>query len=131
MKRLPLVVSLSAAGLLACCLVPPASAQQRVPRYSPSRPTFSPYFGLFRQDSGILPNYYTFVRPEQQLRETFRRGDATVRRQGAAIDSLERQVSVFERETMARPTGTGSVFMDYSHYYPGYSGVGRPPTRGR
>jgi hypothetical protein len=111
--------------------VPPAVAQQRVPRYRPATPTFSPYFGLFQQGSGILPNYYTFVRPEQQLRETLRRGDATVRRQGVAIGSLQRQVSVFEREALAPPTGTGSVFMDYSHYYPGYSAVGRPATRGR
>jgi len=127
MKRGLLVVGLSVAGVLVC-LVPAAPAQQRVPRYRPSTPTFSPYFGLFRQDSGLLPNYYTFVRPEQQLRQSLRRGEARLRRQGADLGSLQRQVSVFEREVLAPPTGTGSVFMDYSHYYPA---LGRRPTRGR
>jgi hypothetical protein len=95
-----------------------ASAQRRGPaRYSPPYgPTISPYLQYYNRPVGVLGNYYTFVRPEVQLR-------ATLRAQQQQIVNVETQVQAAEasriRAEAVAPTGTGSTFMNRSHFYPG------------
>ena len=113
MKRLQLVLVVLVAGVVLWPL--PAAHAQR--GYTPYRPTLSPWLDLFRRDSGPLDNYHTFVRPEIRLRETLQRQQANIRRQGTALRSLGQEMTRFEREGLMRPTGTASVFMNYSHYY--------------
>lgn len=95
----------------------PALAQRR--RSSrPSTPALSPYLNLYRRDGAAVDNYNAYVRPEQELRDMFRRQQVAVDRQNATIRSLEQDVFRFERTGTLSPTGTGAVFMNYSHYYP-------------
>jgi hypothetical protein len=86
--------------------------------YRPSRPTLSPYLDYFRRDVGLTNQYYSFVRPYQQL-------SSTLNQQNAAISGLSRQVNQAGAAQGPLPTGTGSVFMNYSHYYPAARGAGR------
>ena len=90
-----------------------------------SRPPLSPWLQLFRRDVGPLPNYHQFVRPEQRLRQTLTQQETALRWQGAQIRSLQGQATAGQRTGMPQPTGTGSVFLDYSHYYPGFRSAGR------
>ena len=119
----PLVV---ATGLLICG-PPSASAQQ--PRrsyatYRPSRPTVSPYLDLFRQRTGELDNYHTFVRPKL-------RTQAALRRQSAQFGSLQRQFGGLQSQfsslqnTQVAPTGIGGGFMNFSHFYSTPAAAGR------
>jgi hypothetical protein len=89
-------------------------------RYSrPPRPTFSPYFDLFRTDNtGPLGNYHSYVRPKQQLYDTLWQQHSNLRRQDASIRALGQQVSGTKQWDRVRPTGTNSTFMNYSHYFP-------------
>ena len=87
----------------------PATAQSRSRTYRPATPTMSPYLGLLRRDSGALPNYYTFVRPQQELQ-------ATVRQQDANIGNLQNRLQRVETTPVA-PTGVSGGFMNYSNFY--------------
>ena len=117
MNWLRLVLVFLAVSVVLTC-VRPARAQGFGSRYRPSMPTLSPYFNLYRRDSGPLGNYHTFVRPQQQLRRELQQQSTSIQRQNASLRSLGQQVSRLERPSSVRPTGTGSVFMNYSHYYP-------------
>jgi hypothetical protein len=127
MKRLQLAAGLLAVGLLAFW-ARPAVAQGIGSYYPnvgssyqsgmPSTPRISPYLDLFRRDSGPLDNYHTFVQPQKELSETLRRQEAALQRQNAAVHSLGQQVTRLQRGDGMRATGTGSVFMNLSHYYP-------------
>ena len=88
-------------------------------RYRPARPTFSPWLGLGYEDPGPLGPYLSHVRPEIELRETLRGQDARLRLQGAGLQGLQSEVTRLGQPASVRPTGTGSVFMNYSHFYPG------------
>ena len=123
MKRAQLVPVFLIAWVLLCS-APPAEAQRGSPYGVPS-PTFSPWLNLYRSDPGPLGTYHTYVRPEQELYGTLRRQDAGLQRQRASIRSLQEQTFQRERAGTVRPTGTGSVFMNYSHYYPGMRSPGR------
>jgi len=101
-------------GLVICPRV--ATGQER---YRPARPTLSPWLGLGFQDPGPLGPYLSYVRPELELRETLRQQDARLRRQGTGLQGLQGEVSRLAEPAAVRPTGTGSVFMNYSHFYPG------------
>ncbi len=101
---------------LAACVVvllcSSASVGQQVRRYTPRTPTLSPYLDLLRNNTGTLPNYYTFVRPRQQQRAFNTESRAWQRRQ--TID-LERVTGEFQKNRRAiAPTGTGSWFMKES-----------------
>jgi hypothetical protein len=69
----------------------------------------SPYLGLLRRDSGPLPNYQQFVRPEIERRRLFQQ-------QGADIRSLQQTTQEFQgrlqqlQEGETPPTGIGSRF---------------------
>ena len=85
----------------------------------------SPYFDLFRRQDGLMPNYYEYVLPKQQLQRTLTQQNVALRRQSAAIQGLGQRMLTVERESSVLPTGVGGVFMDYSHYYPSMGGVSR------
>ena len=85
-----------------------ASAQGRWP-YSPSRPTFSPYHGLHRINTGGIPNYYAFVRRDEQLRRF-------VWHQEDTIQSLEHQLQTRETTATTVPS-SAATFLNFSHFY--------------
>ncbi len=123
-------------GSVLLCTVQSADAQ-----YSPAyRPTLSPYLHYFRRDPGPLGTYFSYVRPRLELQRTLAVQTADLQRQQARIQTLQGEVSQIGQSGARMPTGTGSVFMNYSHYYPtfgsgGYVGsrsraYSRPPSRG-
>ena len=118
MKRSQVILTLVIASAVFLTAFP-ASAQGRRPYspYQPARPTISPWFNLYRQDGGVLDNYHTFVRPEIQLRNTLRQQEYNISRQGMDIQAMRQNMSGVTRTLGMRPTGAGSRFMDYSHYY--------------
>jgi len=135
MKRLQLVPALLVGCVFLLCVGPVHA--QRSPRfrpgYQPSRPTLSPWFELYRRDSGPLDTYHEFVRPKIQLRDTLRRHSVGLQRQQAGLQrheaDLQRQGAAVGRMMSVmgqaiRPTGTASRFMNYSHYY-SYGSYGR------
>ena len=94
--------------------LPTIASAQDVPRYSPQRPTISPYLNLTRNGRGSLPNYYSLVRPQLNQQSFDRQAAATARSQALAIQSLK-SVPLTQ---VSGPTGTGSVYQNYSHFYP-------------
>jgi hypothetical protein len=110
--------------------------------YRPAQPTFSPWLNLYQKNGGALDNYHTFVLPDMQLRDTLRQQNTMIQEQGQGIRELSGQMTAAQQARVpAHPTGTGGVFMDYSHYY-GLSGQAsgqatrqrpavRAPGRGR
>jgi hypothetical protein len=87
---------------------------------SPYGPTLSPYLNYFRQDTGVLDPYNTFIRPLRQLDNQL--GQMQQQEQ-AANTRLQQQIQGIRAETAA-PTGTGATFMNYSHYYRTGRGAG-------
>ena len=71
-----------------------------------SRPTLSPWFGLYQRNGGPLDNYHTFVRPQIELRNTLLRQQAAIQRNSAGIASIDRDLG---EQGQLHPTGTGSV----------------------
>jgi hypothetical protein len=113
-----------------CCLIVlgvvaalPAAQEARaqgVPGggYQPTQPTFSPWMSLYQHNSGPLDNYHTFVRPQMQLQDTLRQQRTILQDQGEGIQELSGKMNAVQQgRSPAHPTGAGSVFMDYSHYY--------------
>ena len=107
----------------------PVAAQGVASGYRPTTPTFSPWLNLYQRggQGGPLDPYHQFVRPELDLRETLRQQGITNQRQGDEVSSLDQQVTQMEADRLAtiRPTGAGSVFMNYSHFYPGSGATGQ------
>jgi hypothetical protein len=109
---------------LGCILCASQSAwAQRLQRYQPPYgPTLSPYLEYYRRPSGVLNNYHMFVRPRVELRQTLR----SQQQQILTLDRELRRAAVSQvREAEVAPTGTGSGFMNYSHYYPSAGASGR------
>lgn len=116
-RLLLLLATLIGSALLSC--VQPAEAQYPPPRspyFSSSR--FSPWLELYRRDPGVLGAYLSHVRPRQELQSILGQQALSLQRQQASVRSLQGQVYRLEQAGSLRPTGTGSVFMNYSHYYP-------------
>jgi hypothetical protein len=87
-----------------------SDSNAQVKRYQPSTPTLSPYLNLSRGNLiGGLPNYFTFVRPEQQQQAINRREQDLRLRQQSEIQQL--QFSLREAERQIAPTGHRSWFM--------------------
>jgi len=124
MTRPQVVVTLLLAGALLTS-ARAASAQGPESRYRPSRPTLSPWFDLYQRNSGPLDNYHQFVRPQIELQDTLTQQNAAIQRGSAGLRSLRSEVTDLQQEGNVRPTGTGSVFMDYSHFYPSKQSAGR------
>ena len=125
MKRVQLVVAFLV-GWGVACWSQPAEAQ----RYYGRRPTLSPYLHYFR-GPGPLGQYHSHVRPRVELRSTLAGQAGAIRQQQRSIGALQSEVSRFGTTGPTRATGTGSGFMNYSHYYPGGSsgGAGRSYSR--
>lgn len=124
-----------AAGMLGMLLGPSSAAAQPPVRrsWSPS-PTLSPWLDLFRADLGVLDPYNSLVRPRLEFQEQLRRQQLDLARQAAGLSAVRQQMIQSSRPMPIRPTGAASVFMDYSHYYPGFQGsahAGTPRAGGR
>ena len=116
MKRAHSRIVLALVLLASACQL--ALAQRPVLRSPPNRYGGPPVYDLFRQNTGILPNYYQFYRPRQQLQQTLRTQDYQLQRQNTAIRSMQNQWRAAEQRGSIAPTGTGGHFMDTMHYYP-------------
>jgi hypothetical protein len=73
---------------------------------------------LFQRTPAPLDNYHSYVQPDLQLRAEFARQNSTLLQNAQGIGLLGQQMEYAQRESQIRPTGNGSVFMEYSHYYP-------------
>ena len=71
-------------------------------------PTLSPYLGLLRINTGVLPNYQTFVRPRLQERQAFEQ-------QQRSLQTLETRVRQVAEELPA--TGIASRFRNNGLYF--------------
>ncbi|QDT67244.1 hypothetical protein MalM25_01410 [Planctomycetes bacterium MalM25] len=80
-----------------------------------SGPTISPYLNLFRDETSdsSLPNYYTFVRPQQQQYEANQQ-------QRQQLQQLQRQVQQATYTTPATNISGGARFGDTSRFYRGW-----------
>jgi len=120
-------IQVVAAFLVGCAMV----GSVRVAEAQSLYPTFSPYLQLFRSDPGPLGQYHSWVRPRQQLQRTLGRQSAAIRSQQRSVQNLQGEVSRFGTTGPTRATGTGSTFMNYSHYYPGFSTGGTTAGKNR
>jgi hypothetical protein len=93
---------------------PSAFAQ---PRYYPRSGAVSPWMSMFQRNPGPLDNYHSYVQPQIQLQNTLGQQNAALQQQSTRLQSLGQQLSESEQEGPIHPTGAGSVFMNYSHYY--------------
>jgi hypothetical protein len=107
-------------------------AEAQYPGYRPPKPTLSPYFDLYRREAGPLGPYLSDFRPRQEARQAIRQQAYGLQEQRSTIGSLDQRMSLFERAPQGiRPTGTASVFMNYSHYYRTAGGARSSVSRGR
>ena len=95
-------------------------------RYTPSKPTVSPYMNLFRNDNNNnnIPNYQTLVRPQLQQQAVNQQVARSLDRQRTAVQSLQ-QDALHQRQPAIRSTGTGATTNNYSHYFPAPQAKGR------
>jgi hypothetical protein len=119
MSQLRASVMLLMLGCVFASTVPAMGQRYSVPSYQPATSTLSPWFNLYQRNTGPLDNYHMYVRPQLQLQSTLQRQDANIQLLGQAV------AQPLEQKSAAAPTGTGSGFMSYSHYYPSLSPTGR------
>lgn len=94
------------------------SASAQYPRYvPPAGRTLPNELNYFRQDVGVLDQYNQFVAPLRRLDDQMR---AMQNQTQTDFQAAQRAISQI-RTSQAAPTGVGAGFMNYSHYYPGYS----------
>ena len=106
-----------------------ALAQAPARYFPPAGPTLPSQLNYFRRDVGVLDQYNAFVFPRQQLDYQFAQMAA---QQQADLIRTQRQLEQLKeiRASGAAATGTGSGFMNYSHYYRLPTGAAaRPRTR--
>jgi hypothetical protein len=94
----------------------PAALAQ--PRYYPQNGPISPWMNIFQRQPGPLDNYHSYVRPEFQLRNTLGMQNAALQQQAAGLQLVGQN----QQAGQIAATGTGSVFMNLSHYYPSLGG---------
>lgn len=83
-------------------------------RLDSQRPAVSPYLDMFRANTGVLPNYHTFVKPRIDQRYQQQQQWQAIRQLQMAPTS--RTVSTLESNQL-RATGQGGFFDNYLHYY--------------
>lgn len=77
-------------------------------------PTVSPYLNLFREETeNAVPNYYTFVRPQQD------QFDAN-RQQQAQLQQLQRQVRQATYQSAPTNVAGGARYGDTGRFYSGW-----------
>jgi hypothetical protein len=82
------------------------------------RPTVSPYLNLARDPTGVLPNYFTLVRPELEARDRAARQERELQRLRSQLTGLQSEVRQAQ-ESGRLSTGHPTRFMTYFHFYPG------------
>jgi hypothetical protein len=105
-----------------------SSEAQGVPNFQPSTPTLSPWLHLYEKNPGPLDNYHMYVRPRMELRDTLQSQQSNINQQYLGMQSLNEEVRGLQPQEQVRPTGTASVFMNTTHYYP-EMGVGQSPAQ--
>lgn len=113
------------AGAVCLLVVTQTDAHAQTSRGGQTRPRVSPYLNMFRSDLGIMRSELGYFDPYMG----FSRPSAPTSRDRTNIQSIG-QPSTELLRARARsqqqaaggiggiaPTGTGSVFMNYSHYY--------------
>ncbi|MCX7396074.1 MAG: hypothetical protein NT138_00175 [Planctomycetales bacterium] len=91
------------------------SSGQDIPRYTPQRPTISPYLNLLRNDNGSLPNYFSLVRPQQNQRNLDNQILSTTRSQARQVQELN---DLAAGGTSGGATGSAGTYRNLSHFYP-------------
>ena len=116
----------------------PAAAQPPVRRrYVPRRPTMSPYLDYFRRDTGLLDPYNLFRKRNVRLNQAFEQQRRQLQYQQYQLNQTRLQFEQVQqaqrqmRASGATPTGHGSTFMNYSHYFGGSPAGGAAPVRSR
>jgi hypothetical protein len=95
----------------------------------PAGPTITPYLDYFNAPvSPLLENYHTYVRPRAELRSNLNQLGATSYQQDYRLNQLGDNL-LQTKPSKAAPTGTGSTFMNYSHYYSGTRQHAHTPQR--
>jgi hypothetical protein len=109
------ITSIAVFAVLTFTVSAPAFAQiNRVPRYRPPAGATMPRaLDYFRQDVGVLDPYNTFVAPRRTLDRNLQSLQNQERYDAQRTKAELSQI----RQSTAAPTGTGSTFMNYSHYY--------------
>jgi hypothetical protein len=97
--------------------------------YRPATPTLSPWFNLYQRNPGPLDNYNMFVQPRMDLQQTLNQQTSNIQQNSVKLKSLGKEVNQIQKEGPARPTGSSSTFMNYSHYYPLQGGRANPGQR--
>lgn len=134
MSRSALLISAAAACLLLAAQSP---AQAQTSNRSISRPQVNPYSDFLRYNSGLYdPMVRPFMRQNTPVtRRQMGGGPATIgsptgsallggsstyggQRNPEVERAQLRSAASAQRATVVAPTGTGSTFMQYSHYYP-------------
>jgi hypothetical protein len=100
--------------VLGASAAPSALAQVR---YYPTSGPISPWMNMWQRKPGPLDNYHQYVQPEMHLQGVISQQHNALSRNTAGIQVLGEQIGK-NREIPVQPTGTGSVFMQYSHYFP-------------
>lgn len=102
-----LLVAAIACGLALAASSPDCLAQSPI-----TRPKLSPYLGLFRRPTGVLPNYQTFVQPRLQLEQAYLQQQQV----NQAISKRLQEIQT-PREAV---TGVQSRFNDKATYFRNY-----------
>jgi hypothetical protein len=129
-------ISWMLAGVAGGCFFLSASEGTAQRRYEPARPTVSPYLNLFGRQRGIVPNYFTEVRPlqqqyqfQQQQNQFNQTQQQRWQQQNQSIMQLQTDVHGIQQNgtgALIAPTGKGSwfgqpsgrqTFMNTSRYY--------------
>jgi hypothetical protein len=137
-------------ALIAGCLVLRTSgiAVAQTQRYTPSKPTVSPYLNLFQNNrdgrgfNSAVPNYYSLVRPQLQQLQTNQNQQRTIQQQANTIGQLQGNVQLLQQAVESGQsnvlTGHGSWFgnpgqqsrfLNTSSYY-ARAGAGAPQRSG-
>lgn len=93
-------------------------------RYVPARSTTSPYLDLTRAETGVLPNYFTFVRPKLDQQSINRFHSSEISDLHTATQQTQGDILKLTSPGL-RPTGTGATHGNLLHYYPDLSGATR------
>lgn len=95
----------------------------------PAGPTITPYLDYFNAPtSPLLDNYHNYVRPRADLRSNLSRLGTAVNQQDRRLNQLGNDFQQ-ANPSEAAPTGTGSTFMNYSHYFSGSQQQAHSPQR--
>jgi hypothetical protein len=134
-KRTKLLVILIGACSIGAFFPAASMAQQR---YTPSRPTVSPYLNLFQNNRNggsfnrALPNYYTLVRPQLEQNRVNQYQQQLLQQQTSTISQLQSNLQILQQQQSGQNvvTGHNSWFGNTGGYFANV-GASAPGSRGR